>query len=100
MELIVEKKILEVNEQMKAMVLEPMYYLRPAWHRLEAQLLILNEIISEQKISRAIAFYELSINEVKTLGEPTEYVRKELSLLLETFTNEERNAYLRIITKK
>jgi len=100
MELIVAKKILEVKEQMKAMEVEPIYYLKPAWQRLEAQLLILNEIISEQKISRAIAFYELSINEVATLGKPTEYVGKELSLILETFTKEERNAYLRVITKK
>lgn len=100
MELIVKKKILELKEQMSLMETEPKYYRKPAWQQLQAQLHILNEVISEQKISRAIAFYELSINEVKTLGEPTEYVRKELSLLLETFTNEERNAYLQVITKK
>lgn len=100
MKLIVEKKILEVKEQMSAMETEPMYYLKPAWQLLQAQLLILNEVISEQKISRAIAFHELATNEINALGQSTEYVNKELSLLIETFTKEERNAYLRVITKK
>jgi hypothetical protein len=97
MKSIIEKKILEVQEQMKSMETQPLYYLKPAWSALNAQLLILREVISEMNVIRAVELQKIANRELDVLGEISNSILTELERLTDSFDEVERNSFIRLM---
>ena len=97
MKSIIEKKILEIREQMNNMETQPMYYLKPAWANLTAQLQILKEVNGEYNVLRAVELQKIANRELAVLGEISTSICKELEQLADSFNEVESNAFLRLM---
>lgn len=97
MKSIIEKKILEVQEQMKSMETRPLYYLSSTWSVLIGQLNILKEVISEINVIRAVELQKIANKEIDVLGEISNSIAKELEQLTDAFTEVEQNTFLRLM---
>lgn len=94
---IIENKILGIREQMNNMETEPMYYLKPAWANLTAQLQILKEVLGELNVLRAVELKKMANREFSVLGEISPSISRELERLVDSFNEVEGNAFLRLM---
>lgn len=100
LETTIQNKILGIVEQMKAMETENQYYLKPAWIALQAQKSILEEVLSDERITRAVNLQLLANKQIDILGEAHAIVANELELLVDSFNQIESNAFLRVMKEK
>jgi len=100
LETTIQNKILGIVEQMKAMETESLYYLKPAWIALQAQKSILEEVLSDERITRAVNLQLLANKQIDILGEAHAIVANELELLVDSFNQIESNAFLRVMKEK
>lgn len=94
---IIENKILDIVEQMKALETEHNFYLKPNWKELRAQQMILHEVLSEERVTRAAHLQRKANREIDLLGEAYMQTVKELEQLTDSFNEVERNAFLRVM---
>ena len=97
MKSIIENKILGVIEQMKSMETQPLYYLKPAYTKLTAELNILKEVLGEYNVLRAVELQKIANRELTVLGEISSSISKELEQLVDSFNEVEQNTFLRLM---
>lgn len=97
MKALTENKLHGVKEQMKALETTHNYYLTREWKNLQAQQSILQELISEERVQRAVHLQVLCNKQIDAFGEADNHNTNELLLLTDNFTVIEGNTFIRLM---
>ena len=94
---LIENKLLGLQEQMKAMETENLYYLKDGWKVLQAQQSILQELLSEERVERAVHLQIRANKEIDAFGQANSKTIAELTAICDNLTVIEANAFTRLM---